>query len=47
MTRITLPHSIAEHFADGVMHVLGVLAAVAGVSALMVWAALRAPEGAI
>lgn len=47
MTRIALPHSLAEHFADGVMHVFGVLAAVAGVSALMVWAALRAPEGAI
>lgn len=47
MTRIQLPHSFAEHFADGVMHVLGVIAAVAGVSALMVWAALQAPAGAI
>lgn len=40
MTRITLPHSFPEHFADGVMHVLGVLAAVSGVTALMVWAAM-------
>lgn len=47
MTRITLPHSFPEHFADGVMHVLGVIAAVAGVSALMVWAALAAPDGRI
>lgn len=40
MTRHQLAHSFREHFADGVMHVLGVVAAVAGVSALMVWAAM-------
>ncbi|MDF2142778.1 hemolysin III family protein [Paenirhodobacter sp. CAU 1674] len=47
MTRYHLPHSFKEHFADGVMHVLGVIAAVAGVTALMVWAALTARGGQI
>jgi len=47
MTRYQLTHSVREHFADGVMHVLGVVAAVAGVSALMVWAALTAEPGRI
>jgi len=47
MTHHTLAHSFAEHFADGVMHVLGVIAAVAGVSALIVWAALTAEPGRI
>ncbi|MBZ4021615.1 DNA-binding protein [Rhodobacter sp. TJ_12] len=40
MTRHQLAHSFREHFADGVMHVLGVTFAVAAVSALMVWAAM-------
>ena len=40
MTRHQLAHSFREHFADGVMHVLGVVVAVAGVTALMVWAAM-------
>lgn len=40
MTRHELAHSFREHFADGVMHVLGVTFAVAAVSALMVWAAM-------
>lgn len=38
-----LDHSLAEHIADGVIHVLGVAAAVAGASALMVWAAFSVP----
>jgi len=38
-----LDHSLAEHIADGVMHVLGLAAAIAGATALMVWAALAVP----
>ena len=47
MTRIELPHSLREHIADGVVHIIGVAAAVAGVSALMVWAALSVPADRI
>lgn len=35
--------SFSEHVADGVMHVLGLAAAIAGAAALMVWAALEIP----
>jgi hemolysin III len=38
-----LNHTFAEHFADGVLHVLGLAAAIAGATALMVWAALSVP----
>lgn len=38
-----LDHTRAEHIADGVMHVLGLAAAIAGATALMVWAALAVP----
>jgi len=47
MTRHQLTHSFREHVADGVMHVLGVVGAVAGVSALMVWAAQTVDTGRI
>lgn len=40
-----LAHSKGEHIADGAMHVIGLAAAIAGASALIVWAALAAPEG--
>lgn len=43
MTRFELPHSMPEHIADGAVHVIGAAAAVAGVSALMVWASLKFP----
>lgn len=43
MTRFQLPHSLSEHIADGVVHVIGVAAAIGGVSALMTWAALKVP----
>ncbi|EPX84936.1 PAQR family membrane homeostasis protein TrhA [Salipiger mucosus] len=43
MTRYQLQHSLKEHIADGVLHVLGVAAAIAGVTGLIVWAALTAP----
>jgi len=42
-----LDHTLAEHFADGVMHVLGLAAAIAGATALMVWAALSVPADRI
>ena len=38
-----LNHSWSEHVADGVMHALGLAFAVAGASALVVWAALTLP----
>lgn len=38
-----LTHSFAEHVADGVMHAVGLTAAIAGATALMVWAALAVP----
>jgi hemolysin III len=38
-----LPHSLAEHIADGVMHALGVVAALAGTIALLTWAAMSVP----
>ncbi|MGH1369004.1 MAG: PAQR family membrane homeostasis protein TrhA [Maritimibacter sp.] len=44
MERYGLDHSLSEHIADGVMHVLGVVFAVAAVTAMIVWASLR-PEG--
>jgi hemolysin III len=47
MTRHQLDHSAQEHIADGVVHVLGVAFAVAGVSALIVWASLSIPTGRI
>ncbi len=43
MQRYELDHSLAEHVADGVMHALGVAAAIAGATALLVWAALAIP----
>lgn len=45
MSRFILPDSLAEHIADGVLHVIGVVAAVAGASVLLTWAALSM-EGA-
>lgn len=38
-----LNHSLSEHIADGVMHALGLAFAVAGASALIVWAAMTVP----
>ncbi|GKY87581.1 PAQR family membrane homeostasis protein TrhA [Sinisalibacter aestuarii] len=43
MKHYGLDHTLAEHVADGVMHVLGLAAAIAGATALMVWAALSVP----
>jgi len=43
MKHYGLEHTLGEHIADGVMHVLGVVAAVAGATALIVWAALEVP----
>ncbi|RME17256.1 MAG: hemolysin III family protein [Alphaproteobacteria bacterium] len=43
MRRFGLEHSLAEHIADGVMHALGVVFAIAGATALLVWAALSVP----
>lgn len=43
MTRFQLPHTPWEHFADGVVHVIGVAFAIAATSALIVWASLRLP----
>ena len=43
MQRYGLDHTLTEHIADGVMHVLGLAAAIAGATALLVWAALEAP----
>lgn len=43
MKHYGLDHSYAEHVADGVMHVLGLAAAIAGATALLVWAALAVP----
>lgn len=43
MQRYGLDHTAAEHIADSVMHVLGLVAAIAGATALMVWAALTVP----
>lgn len=40
MTRFQLEDTYAEFIADGVMHVIGVIAAVAGASALLTWAVL-------
>jgi hemolysin III len=40
MTRFVLSDSPKEHLADGVLHVIGVIAAVAGASVLLTWAAL-------
>ncbi|WP_406736483.1 hemolysin III family protein [Thioclava sp. GXIMD4215] len=43
MNRYRLPHSLREHVADGVMHVLGLVTVIAGISGLLVWAALTGP----
>ncbi|MER5171500.1 hemolysin III family protein [Thioclava sp. GXIMD2076] len=43
MKRYRLPHSLREHVADGVMHVLGLIIVIAGISGLMVWAAITRP----
>lgn len=40
MTRDILQHSLREQIADGVLLVLGVAAAIAGVTGLLVWASL-------
>ena len=47
MTRHQLRESLAEHIADGVLHAIGVAAAIAGCSGMMVWAALSLPGAAI
>ena len=47
MTRYTLPHTLAEQIADGVVLVLGVCFAVAAVTALFVWATLEGAPGAM
>ncbi|PID35523.1 MAG: DNA-binding protein [Rhodobacterales bacterium] len=43
MSRAPMEHSYAEHVADGVVHGIGVVAAIVGVLALLIWAALRVP----
>ncbi|WP_417721301.1 PAQR family membrane homeostasis protein TrhA [Salipiger sp.] len=43
MTLTDLPHSMTEHIADGVVHVIGVALAVAAVTGLLVWASLSVP----
>lgn len=40
MTRHILTETMREHIADGVLHVIGVVGAVAGATALVTWAAL-------
>ncbi len=47
MHRIALTHSLDEHIADAVLHVLGVVFSVAGAAALLTWAALAMPAGRI
>ena len=42
-----LDHSLREHIADAVMHVLGVVFAVAGSAALITWAVLARPTDRI
>ena len=42
-----LDHTIGEHIADGIVHALGVLAALSGAILLVVWAATSAPAGRI
>lgn len=44
MEHYGLDHSLKEHIADGVMHVLGLVFAVAGVSALLVWTTVSVPN---
>ena len=44
MTFIKLPHSRSEHIADGAVHIIGVAAAVAAVSGLLVWAFMAVPH---
>ncbi|MEJ2001279.1 MAG: hemolysin III family protein [Maritimibacter sp.] len=44
MKRFGLTHTLAEHIADGVMHILGLVAAIAGATALLVWAILAVPQ---
>lgn len=43
MEKHGLDHSFHEHVADGVVHVLGVAAALIGATALVIWAAYEAP----
>jgi len=43
MHRHHFGYSAREHFADAVMHVIGVVFAVAGTAALMTWAAMAVP----
>lgn len=47
MKRYGLDHSFGEHLADGIVHGLGVAAALIGATALVVWAAMSAPGGHI
>jgi hemolysin III len=42
-----LDHSVREHIADAVIHVLGVVFAVAGAAALLTWAAMAVPADRI
>lgn len=44
MERFGLTHTLPEHIADGVMHVLGLAAAIAGATALMVWSIIAVPS---
>lgn len=43
MQQYGLDHSRAEHIADGVAHAIGVIAAIAGAGALMLWALRDVP----
>lgn len=43
MRKYGLDHTYSEHVADGVVHVLGVTAALIGATTLLIWAAMAAP----
>ena len=47
MQRYGLDHSLREHIADAVIHVAGVVFAVAGTAALLTWAAMAVPADRI
>ena len=47
MKKYGLDHTFGEHLADGIVHGLGVAAALIGATALVVWAAMSAPGGHI
>jgi hemolysin III len=47
MKKYGLDHTFGEHLADGIVHGLGVAAALIGATALVVWAALSVPGGHI